>query len=33
MLEGIAEGTLIMEGGYKLLGHDEILKILRESMG
>lgn len=32
MLEGIAEGTLIMEGGYKILEHDEILEILRESM-
>lgn len=32
MLEGIADGTLIMEGGYKILEHDEILEILRESM-
>lgn len=32
MLEGIANGTLIMEGGYKILEHDEILEILRESM-
>lgn len=32
MLNGIADGTLIMEGGYKILEHDEILEILRESM-
>lgn len=32
MLDGIADGTLIMEGGYKILEHDEILEILRESM-
>lgn len=32
MLEGIAEGSFIMEGGYKVLTHDEIVQILQESM-
>lgn len=32
MLSGIADGTFIMEGGYKVLNHDEIVEILRESM-
>lgn len=32
MLEGIAEGTFIMEGGYKVLTHDDIMEILRESL-
>lgn len=32
MLEGIADGTFIMEGGYKVLTHGEIVSILRESM-
>lgn len=32
MLEGIAEGTFIMTGGYKELNHDEILEILKASM-
>lgn len=31
MLEGIVEGTLIMEGGYKKLGHNEIMTVLKES--
>lgn len=33
MLEGIAEGSFIMEGGYKVLTHDEIVQILERSMG
>ena len=33
MLDGIAKGTFIMEGGYKILTHDEIVAILKESMG
>ncbi len=33
MLDGIAKGTFIMEGGYKVLTHDEIVAILKESMG
>lgn len=32
MLEGIADGSFIMTGGYKTLTHEEIVKILRESM-
>ena len=32
MIEGIADGTLIMSGGYKVLNHDEIVEILKESM-
>lgn len=32
MLEGIADGTFIMEGGYKTLNHEGIVKILKESM-
>lgn len=32
MLEGIADGTFIMQGGYHVLTHDEIVKILKESM-
>lgn len=32
MLEGIAGGTIILLGGYKVLEHDEIVEILKESM-
>ena len=32
MIEGIADSTLIMTGGYKVLTRDEIITILRESM-
>lgn len=32
MLEGIADGTFIMQGGYHVLTHDEIIEILKESM-
>ena len=32
MLDGIAKGTFILEGGYKILNHDEIVDILKESM-
>lgn len=32
MLDGIAKGSFIMEGGYKILDHDEIVNILKESM-
>ena len=32
MSEGIADGTLILEGGYKVLDHEEIVKILKESL-
>lgn len=32
MIDGIADGTLIMNGGYKVLDRDEIVKILKESL-
>ena len=32
MLDGIAKGTFILEGGYKVLNQDEIVDILKESM-
>lgn len=32
MLEGIVEGTFIMNGGYKVLTKDEIITILKQSM-
>ena len=32
ILEGIAEGTFIMNGGYKVLTKDEIITILKQSM-
>jgi len=32
MLDGIANGSFIFEGGYKVLNHDEIVRILKNSM-
>ena len=32
MLDGIADGSFLMEGGYKALTHEEIVGILKESM-
>ena len=32
MIDGIAKGSFIMEGGYKVLSQDEIVEILKESM-
>ena len=32
MVEGIADGTLIMSGGYKVLDRSEIIEILKESL-
>lgn len=32
MLEGIADGTLVMPGGYKVLERSEIMEILKESL-
>lgn len=32
MIDGIAKGSFIMDGGYKVLNHDEIVMILKESM-
>ena len=32
MIDGIADSTLIMDGGYKVLDRDEIVEILKESL-
>ena len=32
MIEDIAKATLVMEGGYKVLTHEEIVEILRKSL-
>ena len=32
MLDGIAKSSFILEGGYKVLNHEEIISILKESM-
>ena len=32
MIDGIAEGTFILEGGYKVLTKDEVKEILRASL-
>ena len=32
MIDGIADGTFLLEGGYKPLTRDEVVEILRESM-
>ena len=32
MIEGIADATLILKGGYKVLERPEIVQILRESL-
>ena len=32
MIEKIADSTLVMEGGYKVLDRDEIIRILKESL-
>lgn len=32
MLEGIANGVFVMEGGYQVLNHDDIVNILKASM-
>ena len=32
MFDGIARGTFILEGGYKVLTQAEVIDILRESM-
>lgn len=32
MIEGIADATFILDGGYKVLTHDEVIKVLKESM-
>ncbi len=32
MIEGFADGTFIMDGGYKVLSRDEVVEILKKSM-
>ncbi len=32
MIEGIADATLVMDGGYKVLNRDEIVEILKKSL-
>lgn len=32
MLDGIANATFILKGGYKVLDHDEVVQVLKESM-
>ena len=32
MIEGIAKATFILDGGYKVLTHDEVIEILKECM-
>ena len=32
MVEGIADATTILDGGYKVLGREEVVKILKESL-
>lgn len=32
MIEGIADATRVMDGGYRVLSRDEIVKILKESL-
>ena len=32
MLDGIADATIILNGGYETLNHDDIVEILRKSL-
>ena len=32
MIDGVADSTFIMEGGYKVLTHEDVVEILKESM-
>ena len=32
MIEGIADATFILKGGYKVLTRDEVIQVLRESL-
>ena len=32
MIEGLADSTLIMNGGYKVLERDEIIQIFKDSL-
>ena len=33
MIEGIADATFILNGGYKVLDHAEVIQVLKASMG
>lgn len=33
MIEGIADATFILDGGYKVLDRDDVVEVLKESMG
>ena len=33
MIEGIADATFILNGGYKVLERDEVVQVLKASMG
>ena len=32
MIEGITDGTFIMQGGYKVLSRDEVIAVLKASL-
>ena len=32
MIEGIADATFLLDGGYKKLTRDEVIEILKESL-
>ena len=32
MLDGIAQGTFLLEGGYKVLRREDVVRIVRESV-
>ena len=32
MIEGVADGTFILKGGYKVLSRDEVVDILKASL-
>ena len=32
LYEGIADSTIVLDGGYKVLNHDEIVEIIKKSM-
>lgn len=33
MIEGIADATFILDGGYKVLDRNDVVEVLKESMG
>ena len=32
MLDGIAQGTFLLQGGYKVLSREDVVRIVKESM-